>query len=177
MPMTRTNGTLHFTCLCSDRKQTLIVFHVKLTMSLKNFSSHLKDVKWTDQLWKAAENKSMTDVEFVFANEQSTLAGKEEESLFAHRFILYARSPVFAAMFTTDMIESQTGRVEIYDADFHLFYHFLKFIYTGKLDISARNLHLLALADKYQIETLREMCKAATREVNIQEIIVSTLSS
>jgi hypothetical protein len=140
-----------------------------MSSNIKNYTSQFEDVKWTAQLWEAADKNLRTDVEFLFV--------KEEGLLFAHRFILSARSPVFAAMFSNDMIESQTGRVEIHDADFCLFRHFLKFIYTGKLDIAARNLELLALADKYQIETLQEMCQAATREVDIQEIIVSTLSS
>ena len=146
-----------------------IDFHVIITSCIKNYKSQLEDVLWTTQLWESTEKKLLTDVEFVFVGEKETLC--------AHRFILSARSPVFAAMFTSDMLESKTGRVEIKDVDVNLFKHFLKFIYTGKLETSARNLDLLALADKYEIETLRELCQTATKEVDIQEILENMLSS
>ena len=185
--MTRTSDKkYHLTCSLeiSTEEATSIVFHVKLVVNLKNYSSQLEDVKWTAQLWEeSVEKRSMTDVDFVFPKEKEEMPVaqeekmKIEESLFAHRFIFSARSPVFAAMFSTDMIESKTGRVEIHDASAHLFKHFLKFIYTGQLDISARNFELLALADKYEIETLRELCLVATQQVDIPEIIVSSLLS
>ena len=152
-------------------KQISIDFHVIITSRIKNFKNQLEDVLLATQLWESTEKKLLTDAEFVFVGEEG------EETLCAHRFILSARSPVFAAMFTSDMLESKTGRVEIKNVDVNLFKHFLKFIYTGKLETSARNLDLLALADKYEIETLRELCQTATKEVDIQEIIETMLSS
>ena len=121
-------------------KTTSIVFHVHLVSLLKTYKNQLEDSSWSIQLWEAAENKLMTDVTFIFG---------EEESLGAHRFILSARSPVFAAMFNSGMIESRTGRVEMKNVDVQLFRNFLKFLYTGRLDISGgRHEDLLALADQ-----------------------------
>ncbi|EFX61459.1 hypothetical protein DAPPUDRAFT_69494, partial [Daphnia pulex] len=51
----------------------------------------------------------------------------------AHKFLLAARSRVFAAMFQANMIESLTGRVKIVDFDAETFEEFLRFVYTGQL--------------------------------------------
>jgi len=68
---------------------------------------------------------------------------------FAHKAILAARSPVFAAMFEHEMEEKKQNRVEITDMDHDVLREMLRFIYTGK----APNLEkmaddLLAAADK-----------------------------
>ena len=73
-----------------------------------------------DQLWKSACTKQLNDVEFLVG----------EKSFWAHRFIVSARSPVFAAMFSSDMIEATKGKVEIVDTEADVFETFLKFLYT-----------------------------------------------
>lgn len=67
----------------------------------------------------------------------------------AHKAILAARSPVFAAMFEHEMEERKQNRVAITDVDDEVLKEMLRFIYTGK----APNLEkmaddLLAAADK-----------------------------
>ena len=76
---------------------------VKLHRFVRNFDYQLVNAKWTQQLWAAAHIKQLTDVEFL-------VGGK---SFGVHRFIISARSRVFAAMFSSDMIEGNTGTVTI----------------------------------------------------------------
>ena len=86
-------------------------FHIKLTCavsyykhsnSTSEFDYQLVDVTLQEQLWSAACNQQLTDVEFLVG----------DESFSAHRFILSARSPVFTAMFNS---ETTTGIVKIVD--------------------------------------------------------------
>jgi len=115
------------------------------------------DSTWSEQLWAAAADKNMTDVEFLVG----------EESFGAHRSLLSARSPVFAAMFSSGMKEVETGRVRIEDVDSDIFQHFLKFLYTGIFDSSSMDEELFAVADKYQVETLMELCRPATQAIQM----------
>lgn len=87
------------------------------------------------------------------------MAGKEYQ---AHKAVLAARSPVFAAMFEHEMEERKHNRVEITDVDADVLREMLRFIYTGK----SNNLEkmaddLLAAADKYALERLKVMCEEA----------------
>ncbi|TPP56080.1 Speckle-type POZ protein [Fasciola gigantica] len=83
----------------------------------------------------------------------------------AHKAILAARSPVFAAMFEHGMEESRANRVEITDMEPDTLAEVLRYIYTGQvigLDKLAHD--LLAAADKYQLERLKTMCEEALVE-------------
>ncbi len=108
----------------------------------------------------------MTDVEFLV----------EEEAFGAHRSLLSARSPVLAAMFTSGMKEAKTGKVLIEDVDSSLFGIFLKFLYTGTFEPSSRDRELFTVADKYQVETLTELCRSATKTVETENILKTFLS-
>nr|XP_050047599.1 speckle-type POZ protein-like [Dermacentor andersoni] len=79
---------------------------------------------------------------------------------YAHKAILAARSPVFAAMFEHEMEEKKQSRVEITDMDHEVLREMLRFIYTGQapnLDSMADD--LLVAADKYALERLKVMCE------------------
>lgn len=79
---------------------------------------------------------------------------------FAHKAILAARSPVFAAMFEHDMEEKKQNRVEITDMDADVMKEMLRFIYTGRSsNIENMPDELLAAADKYALDRLKVMCE------------------
>jgi speckle-type POZ protein len=88
------------------------------------------------------------------------------ETFSAHRFVLAARSPVFAAEFFSEMKESDAaGVVRIDDMEPGVFQALLCFAYTdslpemkkGKED--AMYQHLLVAADRYGMERLKLTCE------------------
>ncbi|XP_065199773.1 speckle-type POZ protein-like [Planococcus citri] len=78
----------------------------------------------------------------------------------AHKTILAARSPVFAAMFKHDtMKENVQNRIEIEDMNVEVIGDFLKYIYTGKYEnLRNKAQDLLAASDKYQLNGLKMVC-------------------
>ena len=102
----------------------------------------------------------------------------------AHRSLLAARSPVFAAMLNSGLEEAQTGQVQISDSDPETFALFLRFLYVGKLENNIEKtvvsgpmkMKLFALADKYQVETLMKICQNPTGSTNLEEKIDAFLS-
>lgn len=77
----------------------------------------------------------------------------------AHRAILIARCPVFAATFRHNMKEKVTGIVDIKDCDPSSFSDFLYFLYSEDVDnLSSENVFsLFTTADKYDVADLREL--------------------
>jgi hypothetical protein len=83
------------------------------------------------------------------------------EKIGAHKSILSARSPVFAAMFRHDMQESNTGQVAIDEIERNVFYQLLHFIYSGRTSVPLTETTaqpLLIAADKYNVEDLKNEC-------------------
>ena len=73
-----------------------------------------------------------------------------------HRAILAARSPVFWAMLTTDMVEARTNKVEIKDRKPEVVYAMLEYIYCGQTkDLKSLAEELLQTANYYQISSLK----------------------
>jgi speckle-type POZ protein len=71
----------------------------------------------------------------------------ENEKIAAHRAILAARSPVFAAMFQHDMKENKTNEAEIEDVTPAAFKALLQFIYTGHCEVEMLAEELLVAAN------------------------------
>ena len=137
-----------------------VVFHIQLVMLNPSYDFTFVDSFWENQIWDAAVAKKFADVEFLIGG----------ESVAAHRFLLAARSPVFAAMFNSGMEETQTGQVRLEDAvNLDTFRHFLHFLYTGMLEASANKEEILVLADKYQVDTLMDLCRSATQPIDLDE--------
>ncbi|XP_055950860.1 uncharacterized protein LOC129984941 [Argiope bruennichi] len=81
-------------------------------------------------------------------------------SLPAHKSILSARSPVFAAMFTSQMKENRENKVSITDISPNVLKNMLIYIYTGKTgELSVQSaVDLLFAADKYELLDLKKVC-------------------
>ena len=76
-----------------------------------------------------------------------------------HVLILAARSPVFATMFATDMLEAKTGKVVIKDIQPEIFKELLHFIYSGRTKESLTEetaQPLIIAADKYDVKSLKK---------------------
>ena len=129
-----------------------ITFYVDLVTTIPiNYDFTFIDATWSDQLWSAALKQSFTDFKFLIG----------EESIAAHRFILSARSLVFAGMLESGMTESQTGQMRLVDDDPSTFLHLLEFLYTGMVSSTAEREELFLLADKYGVENLMALCHSA----------------
>ena len=116
----------------------------------ENYSYELCDSLMNEEMQRTVANKETADVEFLVS----------DRSIRAHKAIVCARSPVFCAMFATEMRESATGHVQIDDVAPKAFQQFLQFLYTGCLDTSFQNSRQLAYcADKYQVDTLTALCQ------------------
>ena len=80
---------------------------------------------------------------------------------YCHQIILATRSPVFKAMFQTNMKEKETRTVSIEEIAPEVLGEMLKFIYTGTL--SSNNqisyVDLMGAAEQYQLELLKEVCE------------------
>lgn len=78
----------------------------------------------------------------------------------AHQDILRARSEVFCSMLTHDMIEKNSGVIDVPDCDPVAFEQLLCYVYTGRVEIldESNVFSLYYVADKYHIPHLKEEC-------------------
>ena len=131
-------------------RETSITFEVFFEDIIAHYLHKLTDSLFAEQLWKAAQNKQWTDIEFVISSHLFT----------AHRAILAARSPVFATQLQEDHV-----RIKVECTNPVVFESFLYFIYTGVFQpkSSAINDDLLKLAERYQIKTLESLCRFANQ--------------
>jgi len=151
-----------------------IRFHIQIASTIPNYDFKFRDQLFQKDLWGAARALKMTD--FVF------LVGST--SFPAHRSILAARSPVFAAMLNSGLEEARSGQVQINDTDPESFALFLRFLYVGELEDNEEEAvisglmkkKLFALADKYQVETLMKICQTPARSADLEETMNSFLS-
>jgi len=92
---------------------------------------------------------------------QSDVTVKCGDKLFdGHQIILASRSQVYQKLFATNMNEKATGSVEIKGIDHEVFEDVLKYIYYGEAsNIDDHTEELLAAADQYQLEKMKELCE------------------
>ena len=142
----------------------LFVFRIKIISTIQNNGFHVVDATYsTGDLWCELD---FTDVDLLVG----------QEKFEAHRVVLSARSPIFETLLSNI---SNTGRPTLTiraDVEFTIMEEFLKYLYNGSLEISANNKQLLALAEMYQVETLKEICQLAVREVDVEDITSSLLA-
>ena len=101
---------------------------------------------------KLLDDKELTDM---------TIKCKGEDFP-CHSLVLSARSPVFKAMFQANMMESETKVVKIEDIEPAVVAELLHFIYTGGTNENTSQeiyLELLEAADKYDLDSLKEICE------------------
>ena len=86
-----------------------------------------------------------------------------EEVFHCHRSILSVRSPVFDAMFQSEMLENRSQEVVIRDMKPDIVREMLHFIYNGATStdtvLDSIGKDLLAAADQYQLDCLMNKCE------------------
>ena len=117
--------------------------------SFRNTVIDVEEHEISDDIPKLWKEQLLTDVTII--------AGEKEFQ--AHKCILAARSPVFLAMFQSDMKENHENKVYLKDADPECLEKLLDFIYLDKVENVQQNTEkLLAMADKYDIRGLKLLC-------------------
>ena len=80
----------------------------------------------------------------------------------AHKVVLAASSPVFKALFTSELTREKANEdfeVNVPDFDPNTVEELLNFVYTGEVGITEKNAEeLLKVADYYDISNLKELC-------------------
>ena len=109
------------------------------------------------QLWSASIQQLGTNYELV----------AEGKRFYVHKFILAARSPVFASIFlrhpTQEDLERSRRVRRMNFQDAATLRRFLKFLYTGELEGPVSQT-LLELARKYKVAGLKRICKKGLPE-------------
>ncbi|XP_049944324.1 speckle-type POZ protein-like [Schistocerca serialis cubense] len=83
-----------------------------------------------------------------------------ETRLAAHRAVLGARSPVFAATFRHDTAEARRGKVVVRDVEGPALRQLLVYCYTGEApQLASVAPQLLTAADKYGLTALKDRCE------------------
>lgn len=102
-----------------------------------------------DQFEALLDNQEVSDVKFVV----------DGKTIYANKTMLMARSSVFLAMFKHQMKESKENAIQITDIKYNVLLETLRFIYAGKVnEIEKFSKELLATADKYNLDGLKELC-------------------
>ncbi|XP_065205327.1 speckle-type POZ protein-like [Planococcus citri] len=151
----------------NDYFKTKLLIDNKLTIYCEIIFSKVCDAVTSNQ-WKQSliyPNASACDLSDDFGQllEHRKLAdvilSVNGQEFPAHKNILTARSPVFAAMFAHNAKENKENRVCIDDMNEKVVGDMLRFIYTGKCE-NLRELAtgLLVAADKYDLDRLKMIC-------------------
>jgi len=85
----------------------------------------------------------------------------DQREFHCHKFMLAARSEVFAAMLRHEFLEKQNSRVDVKEIDSETMELLLSYIYTGHVS-DFKNVSVVELfkaADRYRLDHLKQMCE------------------
>jgi len=103
----------------------------------------------------------------------------DNELIKAHKCILVSRSPKFNAMFTSNLMETQSNVVNVECKNLELFKCMLQWMYCGEIKFPENIFEvfdLMLLADEYLINDLKQKCEedmlAKLNETNLLKMLV-----
>lgn len=140
--------------------------------------SEIKGTTVDERLSALYSNGSRWDVKFIVKDSEA-----EEFEYKAHRVVLAARSPVFAAMFYSGFAEARSEEaVIINDVPAWAFEMMLNFIYTDDDQLVSRKSGtncegLLFVALKYQVKRLIDVCLEHKRQSIDENNVISEFNS
>jgi hypothetical protein len=159
----QTNELVRFTVRLQDINCSYIYptiqqfnFEIKMISRISNYYYQLMDEAWLKDLWTAATDQKLTDVD-IFVGTNKVME--------AHRIILSARSPVLNIVL--NKASSLMKSIVTFGAEFNvdIVTLFLQFLYTGSLENANKDINykqLLELATFYEVETLKNFCQVAS---------------
>ncbi|XP_058788635.1 speckle-type POZ protein B-like isoform X2 [Phymastichus coffea] len=124
---------------------------------IQNYNALSKDLE------QLVESNTFSDVVLVISNIEIP----------AHKSILAARSSVFNAIFTHNTKENIADKIIIKNMKLEIFREFLRFLYTGSIDMKLEQVHeILAAADQYAVNCLKTVCeRRLLSEMKIENVI------
>eukprot|EP00088_Acartia_fossae_P071539 TRINITY_DN9837_c1_g2_i4.p1 TRINITY_DN9837_c1_g2~~TRINITY_DN9837_c1_g2_i4.p1 ORF type:complete len:379 (+),score=89.55 TRINITY_DN9837_c1_g2_i4:59-1195(+) len=146
-----------------NNRQSLLINNsltllVKLRFSLTRTSLDGSDNNFlnppsslSNDLSEALKSSDFTDMTIVC----------DKKEFHCHKFILAARSEVFAAMLRHEFLEKQNSRVDVKEIDPETMELLLYYIYTGQVqDFNKVSVvDLFKAADRYRLEDLKHICE------------------
>ncbi len=147
-------------------------FHIYIAGTVEGYQVQQMDGLLKEQIWSSTvTNPYGTDYKIIVG----------ENKFLVHKFILAARSPIFASKFSNekpssrDLDDEEEGNqqlnMDLDGVDSPCMEQFLKFIYTGKLEEPVINDGLMQLAVTYQIKMLENLCQAASADIDDDQMI------
>jgi len=137
---------------CSHQFYFSVTAH--LTGIVDTYRVHQIDGFLSQQLWSSITDQ-LNGADFK-------LISNDGKSFPVHKWMLSARSQVFAALFVSDEENFKSFHLAV-DCTMNEMSNFIKFIYAGELD-GLVNHELMKLAAKYQIKTLEDICRVALQD-------------
>ncbi|VDD96380.1 unnamed protein product [Enterobius vermicularis] len=120
------------------------------------------------QLCAMRKDGQLCDVVLISDPEDRDKGGKSRyfgKEVHAHRCILVASCPYFAAMFSSSMVESERKSIHLKDIDGDTLEAVIDYIYTGKLKITESNVQKLFTASSiFQMSSLQDACGGYLRD-------------
>lgn len=141
----------HLTIYCEI--QTVLTkekVHMSGTMTYASFNN--SEDQLTNDLETLFSDMKFTDVSIIVRDRQFE----------AHKSMLSARSPVFAAMFEHPTKEKISNQIVVHNIEADVFQEVLRYIYTGRIPSSRMEevaAELFYAADKYLLEKLKQECE------------------
>lgn len=119
-------------------------------------SAYLEDEEFEEELEEAfLKNIRKMHLSDDFTDVTLVVEGQEIK---AHKNILASRNEYMHSILTNDMLESKKNVIEIPDFDIATFKVFLEYLYTGIVKNDDITLELLAMADKFLDQSLKDKC-------------------
>ena len=143
---------------------TNAILHNKKLLQVKNLVLHCK-LEYEIEKIEPAVNKYSdlaTDIarSFTSMDHRDVTFVVDGKEFPAHKLILSARSPVFAAMLKNDTKEAALNRFTLVDIKPDVFEALLRFIYTDQMDFTFEmSKNLLAVSKRYQLDLLEWKCQ------------------
>uniref|UniRef100_A0A0E0M027 BTB domain-containing protein n=1 Tax=Oryza punctata TaxID=4537 RepID=A0A0E0M027_ORYPU len=136
----------------------------------------MPDSSLAHRLAAMSSGRNLTDVCFDVDGERFDV----------HRLVMAAQSEVFRAELLGSMAESKMHRITISDMSASTFKHMLHYIYCNELPAAAKDAdesssrilelqHLLVAADRYGLDTLKELCEHTLCVDITTDTVTSTL--
>lgn len=156
------NGALQmFTATLQDvdvaNSKTSFIFTVYLTGIVESYRVYEMDDLLSQQLLLSLKNKHLTDIKLTSKD------GKVGYSV--HKWMLAARSPVFANLFNKEDVKPKLTLPYTLDEIRQL----VNFIYTGEFDAPVND-NFTQMANKYKVKTLESLNRAASEDLTADKM-------